>query len=161
VQPSASPPAAGAILRVSARFARAARSAAAAVFLFPLSYLPFSELVPWANISISISAESLVAFSAKPRGSVNPLRALRAMVEEEPTRLRAMQLALADARWLLHYRKGGVPGWPANRTQPPSAGTALAHHLVSAAKQRLRAVRAGMDVGACGKETLGDITVYR
>ena len=133
----------------------------AAVFLFPLVYLPFAELVPWANMSVSLRAEDFAKFAVAPRSMPNPLFALVHLARDEPARVRAMQLALAEARWLLHYRSEPMlAGGPRNATDRPSAAQALAHHLVLAAKQRVRALRAGLDSGACGVETLGDIAVF-
>ncbi|KAJ1635459.1 hypothetical protein T492DRAFT_836013 [Pavlovales sp. CCMP2436] len=144
---------------VTVRIASAAAALCIPVLLFPRAFLPFAQSVAWANVSLHLDAEALVEYANDPRGRRNPLLALHELATREPKRLRAMQLALADARWLLHYRSGGRPvqGAP----EPPSAGDALVQQLVRAAKQRLRAARGGTDAGACGKATLGDITLYR
>ena len=154
------------------------------MFVFSLSYLPFSDLVPWANLSLSLRAEDFAAFGTTTGTTLpNPLHQLRDLVAAEPRRVRAMQAALADARWYLHYRTPNVPGnapelrragsdagmhvearnsSTVNSGVRPSAGWALVHHLVLAAKQRLRALRGGGDgTNGCGLETLSDVGIYR
>jgi hypothetical protein len=129
------------------------------VLFFPVAYLPRGALVDWANMTVSLEPTELVAYAREPADAAapNPLRRLAALALEQPERLAAMQRALADARWLLHYRTreqvsasaGGAAGVGAaavGAASPaqshPTGASALAHHLVLAAKERTRAVLA-------------------
>jgi hypothetical protein len=110
-------------------------------------------------MTLSLESSELVAYAREPAdtAAVNPLRRLAALALEQPERLAAMQRALADARWLLHYRTreqvradaggaavvGAAAVGAASQSQShPTAASALVHHLVLAAKQRTRAALA-------------------
>lgn len=139
------------------------RSPPRAVLLFPHAYLPFQQLVPWANLTLTLPAEPFVKYHIK-QGRTNPLSPIVAMAEREPERVREMQRGLLEARWHLLYHRNDVPtpGRAQSTPAPSSAGKALVHHLVLAAQQRVRAaLPEGDDGGACGRSTLGDIDLYR
>jgi hypothetical protein len=99
-------------------------------------------------MTVSLDPRELVEYAREPADAQtpNPLHRLAALAEAQPERLRAMQHALADARWLLHYRSreqvaaaAGAAGAAAASAHAPSAAAlALVHHLVLAAKQRTR-----------------------
>ena len=69
------------------------------------------SIVPWANISVSVSAKALLAYHAAARANAsklpaNPLNFLSEMSDE---RIRRMQEQLLHYRWAMAYRRPAAP----------------------------------------------------
>lgn len=134
--------------------------------------MPFPHSVNWSAISISIDPLATFAFALARRGSRgrarrNPLHALQTMAAAQPERVAAMQAALAEARWHLLYHdetsaaardakaEDALPAYHGPERPTPSAGRALARHVVEAAIVRQAQARAARAVRAGARAEVG------
>ena len=98
------------------------------VFTFSREFLPFTEMVPWGNISLTVNPFDLLRYQTGHTAALkgkrampdNPLEFLRRIPRDE---VRRMQRALLDARRHLLYR---------NDVEGPSAVHSVARELEGA-----------------------------
>ena len=81
------------------------------VLTISVDFLPFRSLVPWANISVSVSAKALLAYHAAARANASKLPAnpLAFLAEMSDERIRRMQEQLLHYRWAMAYRRPAAP----------------------------------------------------
>mmetsp|Transcript_35787 Transcript_35787/g.89100 ORF Transcript_35787/g.89100 Transcript_35787/m.89100 type:complete len:296 (-) Transcript_35787:130-1017(-) len=134
----------------SSRIYQAIGALSIPVFLIDVDHLPFQQIVPWKEISISIDPNEMIEWATqRGRGNMpNPLDRLRTLVEKYPERVRAMQRKLAEVRWHLFYHRGDHSVVPFDASEPPSlpgsrpsAARSVAHDLIIAANTRELAYR--------------------
>ena len=93
--------------------ASVARAVAACIPVLTISvdFLPFRSIVPWANISVSVSAKALLAYHAAARANASKLPAnpLAFLAEMSDERIRRMQEQLLHYRWAMAYRRPAAP----------------------------------------------------
>ena len=73
------------------------------VLTISVDFLPFRSIVPWANISVSVSAKALLAYHAAARANASKLPAnpLNFLAEMSDERIRRMQEQLLHYRWAM------------------------------------------------------------
>ena len=81
------------------------------VLTISVDFLPFRSIVPWANISVSVSAKALLAYHAAARANASKLPAnpLAFLAEMSDERIRRMQEQLLHYRWAMAYRRPAAP----------------------------------------------------
>ena len=81
------------------------------VLTISVDFLPFRSIVPWANISVSVSAKALLAYHAAARANASKLPAnpFAFLAEMSDERIRRMQEQLLHYRWAMAYRRPAAP----------------------------------------------------